>query len=94
MEKNKKRAERRAHKERKRLKELRKINHQFNDPSKMWPNFEQWREEYIRKHADNPTSCSCWICENPRRAFKHKKSAELTLQEKRFSQREKFCEEC
>jgi hypothetical protein len=79
MEKNKKRAERRFHKKRKQLKVLRKINHQYADPSMWFPKFDEWREEYIRKHADNPASCSCIMCGNPRKHFK-----EITIQEKKM----------
>lgn len=90
--KDMKRARRRADKERKVKREEKKIEHIYSDPSHRWDGFDEWKEKYIRKHADNPTSCSCWICQNPRRANKHKKQAELTLQEKKISQRERFCE--
>jgi hypothetical protein len=66
-----------------------KLNHQYNDPAKQRPGFEEWKEAYIKRHADNPASCSCWMCQNPRRVFKDN----LTMQEKRISQREKFCDE-
>lgn len=84
--KDKKRAKRRADKERRRRQELRKIDHQYSSPATWFNNFEQWREDYARRHADNPKSCSCWMCCNPR------KYGQLTLQEKRVSQRERFCE--
>ena len=60
MEKNKKRAERRTHKERKRHKLERMIEHRYSDPSMRWNGFDQWKEEFIRKHADNPACCSCY----------------------------------
>ena len=87
MEKNKKRAERRAHKERVRHKIEETVTHKwYGDASKRWPGFDEWKEDYIRRHADNPKSCSCWMCCNPR------KHGELTMQEKKVSQRERFCE--
>lgn len=88
MEKNKKRAERRAQKARARHKIERKINHQYSDSANWFPNFEEWKESYIKRHADNPTSCSCHMCGNPRRIWN-----EPTTQEKKISQREKFYEE-
>ena len=50
--------------------------------------WDKWKEQWVRKHADNMTICSCHMCGNPRKLFKDE-----TIQEKRFSQREKFCEE-
>ena len=87
MEKNKKRAERRTHKERKRHKLERMIEHRYSDPSMRWNGFDQWKEEFIRKHADNPAFCSCYSCGNPRKHFN-----EPTIQEKKICQRERFCE--
>ena len=86
--KDKKRAQRRAQKERKQHNLSKKLDHQYSDPNSRSPNFDQWKEDYIRRHAGNPASCSCWMCQNPRRIFKDK----LTIQEKRISQREKFCD--
>lgn len=86
--KDKKRAKRRADKERRRRQELRKITDiWYSNVSSRLPDFEQWREDYARRHADNRKSCSCYMCGNPRKYWK-----ELTLQEKRFSQRERFCD--
>lgn len=90
MEKNKKRAERRAQKERKRRKIEEMVTHEwYGDASKRWPGFEEWKENYIRRHADNPKSCSCWMCQNPRRVFKDN----LTMQEKRFQESIRCVEE-
>ena len=86
LEKNKKRAERRSAKARMRHRVEQNLNNQYSNVDK-WPDFEEWKKSYVSRHADNPKSCSCWMCENPRRY------GELTMQEKRISQREKFCEE-
>jgi len=83
MEKNKKRAERRAHKQR--------MLHKAEEKAKLFfrtDDFEEWKEKWARKHADNLAKCSCHMCGNPRKYWN-----EETLQEKKFSQREKFCEE-
>jgi hypothetical protein len=77
MEKNKKRALRRTQKERAQRKIERKINQQYS--SNVWNGFEEWKEAYIKRHADNPTSCSCHMCGNPRRIWN-----ETTIQEKKF----------
>jgi hypothetical protein len=87
MEKNMKRAERRSQKERMSRKVSKRIDHTFRDPSHWWPEFEQWKEDYVRRHADNRKKCSCHMCCNPRRL------GDLTIQEKKISQREKFCQE-
>ena len=86
--KDKKRARRRADKERRHRQELKKIDHRFSSPEKRGPNFEQWREKQAQRNTDTRKGCSCWMCGNPRRIFKDN----LTMQEKRFCQREKFCD--
>ena len=84
MEKNKKRADRRAHKKRMQHKAKEVIDLVWRDGSNEW---EEWKNRWAVRHADNLKGCSCWMCCNPR------KYGELTMQEKRISQREKFCEE-
>ena len=87
--KDKKRAERRSHKERKRHKIEDMVVHKwYGDASKRWDGFEEWKEKYIQRHADNPKSCSCWMCGNPRRKFH-----DLTLQEKKFQESIRCIEE-
>jgi len=78
-----KRAARRAHRARKLNKVSKKVDHQYNNPSQWWDGFDEWKKSYVRRHADNPTSCSCWMCCNPRRY------GELTMQEKRILQCER-----
>lgn len=84
MEKNRKRAERRAQKERMLRKARKTVDLQWRDPNDMWA---EWKEQWALKHADNLAKCSCHMCCNPRRL------GELTIQEKKVSQRERFCEE-
>jgi hypothetical protein len=83
MEKNMKRAERRSQKERMLRKALRKVEAYY-----VTEDFQEWKERWARKHADNLASCSCHMCGNPRKYWN-----EPTIQEKRISQRERFCEE-
>lgn len=89
MEKNKKRAERRAQRARMLHKVAKQIDYKYSNPSSWWNGFEVWKDQYVRKHADTRKPCSCDVCGNPRKYW-HKD----TLQEKKFSQREKFCDEC
>lgn len=37
----------------------------------------------IGKIAHNPKGCSCWMCGNPRRKYKGRRDAKLTLAEKK-----------
>lgn len=83
MEKNKKRAERRAQKERMLRKALKKAEMFYASDD-----FEEWKKRWAVRHADNLASCSCHMCGNPRRIWN-----EPTIQEKKISQRERFCEE-
>ena len=39
-------------------------------------------EKRIRQLAENRKPCSCWMCGNPRKAFKDN----LTMQEKKFEE--------
>jgi hypothetical protein len=82
MEKNKKRAERRSQKERMLRKALRAAESFYASSD-----FEEWKERWARKHADNLAKCSCHMCGNPRKHWN-----EPTIQEKKISQRERFCE--
>ena len=75
MEKNKKRAERRAQKERMLRKALKKAEMFYASDD-----FEEWKKRWAVRHADNLKSCSCWMCCNPRRY------GEETLQEKKFKE--------
>lgn len=43
---------------------------------------EEKRLEHIKKMADNRKPCSCWMCGNPRKHLKDKK----TIQEKKHSE--------
>lgn len=85
MEKNKKRAERRKAEAKKLRKALHIADNIFRLSSS--PNIETWKKEWARKHANNLKACSCWLCCSPR------ENGELTMQEKRVNQREKYCEE-
>lgn len=85
MEKNKKRAIRRAQKARMLRKAQEASRLTWLSSDEKW---SEWKEQWARKHADNLAKCSCWMCGNPRKYWNQK-----TLQEKKFSQRERFCDE-
>jgi hypothetical protein len=85
MEKNKKRAERRSHKERMLRKAKQVIDLTWRDHDDKWI---EWKERWARKHADNLAKCSCHMCGNPRKHWN-----DTTIQEKKISQPERFCEE-
>lgn len=84
--KEKKRAIRRAQKQ----KMLHKAEHvadvMFASVRDRQDQFEEWKKNWSKRHADNMKSCSCWMCCNPR------KLGQPTIQEKRISQREKICD--
>jgi len=43
--------------------------------------YENYKDEYARKNADNMAPCSCWMCQNQRKV-----SGEKTVQERRNEQ--------
>jgi hypothetical protein len=86
MEKNKKRAERRKAEAKKLRKALDVAKTIFRYP-KNSPQLEKWQMEWARRHANNLKACSCWLCCSPR------ENGELTMQEKKVNQRERYCEE-
>lgn len=91
MEKNKKRAERRKQ-EAKKLHKAMKIAEDVFRFRKGYSaedalQLEKWKMEWARKHANNLKACSCWLCCSPR------ENGQLTMQERRVNQRERFCNE-
>lgn len=87
MEKNKKRAQRRFHQKRMLRKAENIARTIYPDVSNRWEEWEKWKAEWARRHADNLKACSCWLCCSPR------ENGELTMQERRVNQRERYCEE-
>ena len=77
LEKNKKRSLRRKEE----VKKLHKALYIADSFSTMT---EEWKLQWARKHANNLKGCSCWMCCSPR------KSGELTQQEKKVSQRDRY----
>ena len=51
--------------------------------SKFWNGSEEKRLAHIKKMAETRKPCSCWMCGNPRKHQKDKK----TMQEKRYDER-------
>jgi hypothetical protein len=41
------------------------------------------REQFVNRHYQNRTSCSCQMCRNPRHSRLHKGTGHLTLQEQK-----------
>lgn len=40
--------------------------------------------------VNSSVGCGCWMCQNPRKAFDGKKSEQLTIQEKRQDESDKY----
>lgn len=78
MEKNKKRATRRAARQKKLRKAIKVVNRLYIGGDQEW---QGWKEDWARRNADNLKGCSCFMCCNPRHAYNKK-----TLQEKRFQE--------
>jgi hypothetical protein len=74
MEKNKKRALRRHHREKK-YKHVKKV---ADEIFKLWPDRPEWKENWIKRNTDNLKPCSCAMCCNMR------KLGVKTLQEIKF----------
>jgi len=87
MEKNKKRADRRFQKQRMLRRAESIASTMYPNVANRWEDWEKWKAQWVRRHADNLKKCSCWMCCSPR------EFGEPTLQEKKFSQRERFCDD-
>lgn len=79
--KNKKKAKRRAARSTKQIRKGKEIQAAHRASWEM--------REFAMKHVDNLKSCCCWMCQNPRKVFKGKNKARLTMQERKSNQKEK-----
>lgn len=87
MEKNKKRAERRKAEAKKLHKAMKIADNIFRFNRGSDRQIEEWKAQWARKHANNLKACSCWLCCSPR------ENGQLTMQERRVNQRERYCNE-
>lgn len=87
MEKNKKRAQRRKAEAKKLRKAMKIADNIFRFNGSSDRQNEEWKAQWARKYANNLKACSCWMCCSPR------ENGQLTMQERRVNQRERYCNE-